>query len=272
MMTDMQHRRVALIKRPPLVRSSSPATCYQSQSRKPKKSVRFCDSLESVRLFLKTDEPQACQSDPSSPVVYTYGLRLPNWPSSVDVNTPAVRMEGVSLVDHVLNGTCTVANLAFEKHVSLHYSLDDWVTVQQVNAVYKEPIAHSAHTWDRFGFKIVLDACHETTTIYLAVKYAVAGRIFWDNNHGNNYTAKIIPKAQLNDEDSCCSSSDSDEEEEEEEEEQMKHAISLPSIVKPLLSPPLSPTTPVDMNPLWSIRHPHQHQHSVKPIHYIHSL
>lgn len=256
-MTDMHHRRVALIKRPPLVRSS-PANCYQNTiKRQQKKSVRFCDALTSVRFFLKTDEPQACQSDP---IPITYQFNLLNWPTHIS-KSPVIRLEKIELVNEQLMGTCAVSNLAFEKHVSLHYTLDNWRTLKKVNAVFKEPIMNSAHTWDRFCFKISLD-CHETTRVSLAVKYMVAGRVFWDNNQDKNYLVEIIPKNSLIQAEEEDSSS-----EEEEEEEEMK-PIAFPSFIKPLLSPPLSPTTPVDMNPLWSIRH----QHSVKPIHYIHSL
>lgn len=303
---DMAHKRVSLIKRPPLVRSCSPNlseglhrtasnASLNKHHRKPKKSVRFCDnaSLENVRLFLKTQMPKACRSDPAClNKQYTFHIRRPNWPTCAfkrrnSDGGSAVRLEDVQLskqqqqqdAQHVtLLGSIQVANLAFQKKVVVRYTLDDWNTAKEVEAQYQEPIAHSANTWDRFSFKIVLDAntnaAHES--LYLAVKYNVNGREFWDNNNHKNYQVDIVPDVELDLEDSSShssSSSDDDDdhifedcithEEEEEEPEiqelqQKLHLTNLKerydfnnaSIQKPW-SPPLSPTTPADTAPIW---------------------
>ncbi|KAI9253112.1 putative phosphatase regulatory subunit-domain-containing protein [Helicostylum pulchrum] len=250
-MTTMYHRRVALMKRPPLVRNSSPVISYI----KPKKSVRFCDeSLENVRLFLKTQMPKACQSDPTTnEPLYTYQLQLLNWPKdNKSRTTSAVRVEHLQLLNDnntvFLIGTCQVANLAFEKHVVVHYSFDDWITVNEIEATYKESIMHS---WDRFSFKIVLNTTYHNT-ICLAVKYTVLGREFWDNNQANDFKMSVVPKVQLHfDDDSCSSSSSSDEEEEVETKPSFQNRYDLNAAVQKPWSPPLSPTTPVDASPLW---------------------
>ncbi|KAF1801982.1 carbohydrate-binding module family 21 protein [Mucor lusitanicus] len=308
---DMAHKRVALIKRPPLVRSCSPNlseglhrtasnASLNKYHRKPKKSVRFCDnaSLENVRLFLKTQMPKACRSDPAClNKQYTFRIRRPNWPSSAlkrrnSDGGAAVRLEDVQLskqqqqqqdAQHVtLLGSIQVANLAFQKRVIVRYTLDDWNTAKEVEAQYQEPIAHSANTWDRFSFKIVLDAnthaAHES--LYLAVKYNVNGREFWDNNNHKNYQVDIVPDVELDLEDASSNSSSSSDDDddhifedcithEEEEEDgaqepdiqelqQKLHLTNLKerydfnnaSTQKPW-SPPLSPTTPADTTPLW---------------------
>lgn len=268
------HRRVALLKRPPLVRSSSPMTTYC----KPKKSVRFCDneSLENVRLFLKTQMPKACRSDPNYPLEYNYQLRLSNWPAHKSSRTAnPVKIEHIELITKeddtslALVGTCQVANLAFEKHVVIRYSLDHWVTVKEVNATFKEPVAHSANTWDRFGFKIVLNSMHHAhETLYLAVKYTVSGREFWDNNDNKDYKLDIVPHIQLQEDDLSSSSSSSDDEEDDENtfddcststlnNNHHRHpfdkldTIATKKPTTSVWSPPLSPTTPVDTSPLW---------------------
>ncbi|GAN02456.1 hypothetical protein MAM1_0022c01900 [Mucor ambiguus] len=304
---DMAHKRVALIKRPPLVRSCSPNlseglhrtasnASLNKHYRKPKKSVRFCDnaSLENVRLFLKTQMPKACRSDPAClNKQYTFRIRRPNWPSSAlkrrsSDGGAAVRLEDVQLskqqqqqdAQHVtLLGSIQVANLAFQKKVIVRYTLDDWNTAKEVEAQYQEPIAHSANTWDRFSFKILLDAnthaAHES--LYLAVKYNVNGREFWDNNNHKNYQVDIVPDVELDLDASSNSSSSSDDDDdhifedcithEEEDEAQepdiqeLQHKLHLTnlkerydfnnaSVQKPW-SPPLSPTTPADTTPLW---------------------
>ncbi|GAA5813021.1 hypothetical protein MFLAVUS_006487 [Mucor flavus] len=252
-MSTTYHRRVALMKRPPLVRNSSPVISYI----KPKKSVRFRDeSLENVRLFLKTQMPKACQSDPTTTPEppYTYQLHLQNWPKDHKTRTtPAVRVEHLQLLtdndNTVLIGTCQVANLAFEKHVVVHYTFDDWTTVNEIEATYKESIMHS---WDRFSFKIVLNTTLHGNTICLAVKYTTLGREFWDNNQEEDFKMSIVPKIQLHfDDDSCSSSSSSSDEEEEETKPSLRHRYDLSAAVPKPWSPPLSPTTPVDASPLW---------------------
>ncbi|CEP14654.1 hypothetical protein [Parasitella parasitica] len=303
---DMSHKRVALIKRPPLVRSCSPnlsESLHRTTSnaslnkhhQKPKKSVRFCDnaSLENVRLFLKSQMPRACSSDPAClKKQYTFHIRRPNWPSSVMVKRnndggSAVRLEDVQLLMQqqeqqqqnciTLLGSVQVANLAFQKKVNVRYTLDDWNTVKEVEAQYQEPVAHSAHTWDRFSFKIVLDAntraAHES--LYLAVKYTVAGREFWDNNNQHNYQIDIVPEVELDMSSSSSSSSyssddDDDDhifedcithEEGEDDIQELQDKLKLASLkerydfksasIQKPLSPPLSPTTPADTTPLW---------------------
>lgn len=289
-----QYRRVSLNKRPPLIRTCSPSlnslpTLHDESSNnylnqryyKPKKSVRFRDndSLENVRLFIKTQMPKACRSDPAYPKQYTYRLRRPNWPlfpghrSTVN----AVRMDDIQLDtsdDSIcLLGSIQVANLAFEKHVVVHYTLDDWVTVQQMDASYREPVPHSANTWDRFCFKISL-AEHHHQTLDFAIQYTVGGRVFWDNNENHNYKVEVIPDVLLDDNGSSSDDDDDNTFEDcidyDEEDhlliEQLRpltlkekpsslanrYSFDHANQVKPL-SPPLSPTTPVDMNPLWSV-------------------
>jgi hypothetical protein len=266
-------RRVSLNKRPPLVHTNSPILHHKTSNsslryRKPKKSVRFRDndSLENVRLFLKTQMPKACRSDPAYPKQYTYRLRRPNWPTIRTVG--AVRIEDIQLdtANDTVNlvGSIQVANLAFEKHVVVRYTLDDWTTVHEVDAAYREPVANSANTWDRFSFKITLaEHCHQT--LDLAIQYTVGGRAFWDNNQYRNYRVQVVPNVLIDD---LSSSSDDEDDDntfedcidQDELVEQMKPltlkekpgSLVFDHQVKPL-SPPLSPTTPIDMNPLWAV-------------------
>jgi hypothetical protein len=193
---------------------------------KPKKTVRFCDNatLENVRLFLKTQMPKACRSDPVYPKQYFYSLRRSNWPTERrSLFGSAVRFECIQLESEIpqdnaitLTGTCQVANISFEKRVTIRYTLDDWKTVEEIDAAYQEPVASSANTWDRFSFKIKLNASqyiHET--LHVAIKYITNGKEFWDNNHDKNYKLDLIPEVQLEIPSSDELSSSSDEEDDE---------------------------------------------------------
>ncbi|CAO3698659.1 unnamed protein product [Rhizopus stolonifer] len=182
-------------RQPPFIRSPATASI---QTKKPKKSVRFRESgsLEDVRLFLKSEMPIACQSDPICSLKRY--LNCPNWSSRA---SGPVAMEEVELVDGCeILGSCQVANLAYDKQVKIRYTLDDWVSFKEVNASFKESITDH---WDRFTFKI---ECTHVRHLHLAVQYKVAGREFWDNNLDQNYQLDIA--AQIVDDEGSSSSSD----------------------------------------------------------------
>lgn len=200
---EPSRRRVTLHKQAHVEKAREPQTVPISKSKKGK-SVRFCDTkLESVRFFLKTQKPSAVrQGDPSSlPLACPscreqVELKYPNWPT---IRTPAIqsviRIESLQLDknDNILRGRCRVANLAFEKHVTVRYTTDYWKSFHETEALYREPIGSSANTWDRFSFTIRLDDCASPNiTVYLALKYTVNDNEFWDNNDGANYQVDVI--------------------------------------------------------------------------------
>ncbi|KAG1783434.1 putative phosphatase regulatory subunit-domain-containing protein [Suillus placidus] len=124
-----------------------------------------------------------------------------------------------------LSGTLLVRNLAYEKHVAVRFTLDEWQTVSEVRAqhVVSLPslppvfsLSSSSKTtvgdlvalgadkcgWDRFSFLIHLeDYAHSlgSRVLWLAARYRVhstylgptevsgPGGEWWDNNNGRNY-------------------------------------------------------------------------------------
>ncbi|KAI7860706.1 putative phosphatase regulatory subunit-domain-containing protein [Circinella umbellata] len=170
---------------------------------KKKKVVRFYDDdkLEDIRLFLKTQKPSAIRDgDPA----LSLDLKYPNWPAKTTMSMrhlPMIRMESVQALisqQTTLIGRCRVANLAFEKHVVVRYTTDYWQSFHETAALYREPIGSSCNTWDRFTFLIDLEEFFirrrdTTTTIYLALRYTVNEKEYWDNNDGLNYQIDIIP-------------------------------------------------------------------------------
>ena len=128
----------------------------------------------------------------------------------------------------LLIGSIILRNLAFEKHVAIRFTLDDWQTVSEVGAHYVEslslippqillslPASTSADPtqkgrgWDRFTFTIRLeDYAHSLTTrtLWLAARYRTnstypepgsaqygPGGEWWDNNDGRNYRVEFRP-------------------------------------------------------------------------------
>lgn len=195
--------------------SPEPLVARKEETKEHKKTVRFCeqDKLEQVRLFLKSQKPSAVRRGDPSPSSFsqTIELKYPNWPAKTVIRSRStVRMESVQVVtdnendrqtttagEICLAGRCRVANLAFEKHVVVRYTTDYWKSYRETEAKYREPIVSSANTWDRFTFSIRLENKQDSDqpiTLFLALRYTVNDREFWDNNDGLNYQIDVIPR------------------------------------------------------------------------------
>nr|XP_061796056.1 protein phosphatase 1 regulatory subunit 3E-like [Nerophis lumbriciformis] len=189
-----------------------------SRSRSPtsQKKVRFADSLGleliSVKHFDDSDEPEVperilAKIPRSTDFNHMATTKFPRpLPQSVfmelqftspgtlpdfeqKVREVKVLLESVETDEFSLSGFVRVLNLAFEKSVSLRYSLNNWITFMDSLASY---VPHSSDgTTDRFSFKVVMPTYMENGgTLQFAIKYTVGGEDFWDNNNGNNYKVR----------------------------------------------------------------------------------
>jgi hypothetical protein len=186
------------------------------------KGVRFDSQLEHVKLFLAEQKPLAVSRDGSPtdtsgtdsefpPFIYARDDDLKERPlvmHRIDVpiapplaeDTRDVAIENIELVGTTIEGIVRVRNLAFEKWIAVRFTLDKWQTTSEVTARYKESVPDSI--FDRFMFAIKLAdvlSRAEEKTLYLAIRYSVAGREIWDNNSGRNYQVRVVrekaPKA-----------------------------------------------------------------------------
>lgn len=81
--------------------------------------------------------------------------------------------------DTFFNGTIEVKNLAYSKQVELYYKKSDGTWAVQA-ASYFGPSTAGKELW--------LVSLPAPSTSF-AVKYAVNGQTYWDNNNGSNYSA-----------------------------------------------------------------------------------
>lgn len=124
-------------------------------------------------------------------------LRLPNFPSSARLSIDKdVFLERIHLAEDLrsVRGTVRVRNLSFEKWVAVRFTLDNWITVNEVSAEHSESI--NGGTADRFTFSIKLNELlnwprgagqHETKTMFLCLRFNARETEHWDNNDGLNY-------------------------------------------------------------------------------------
>jgi Carbohydrate/starch-binding module (family 21) len=100
-----------------------------------------------------------------------------------------------------LNGTVIVENLAYEKHVGIRYTLDEWQTTNDIQAKYSNSLGQDGRKFnlDRFNFSIDLSAISEAahTSVFFCARYVVQGREYWDNNGGKNYAVGICARASV---------------------------------------------------------------------------
>ncbi|KAI4830912.1 hypothetical protein KUCAC02_002513 [Chaenocephalus aceratus] len=189
-----------------------------SRSRSPtsQKRVRFADSLGleliSVKHFDDTDEPNVPERilatlskghlhlthldtkfprTPAQPVFmelqFTNPGTLPEF--ELRVREVKVLLETVETDEYNLSGVVRVLNMAFEKSVSLRYSLNNWITFMDSLASYV-PNSTNGDT-DKFRFKIIMPTYLDNGgTFQFAIKYCVGGQEFWDNNNGINYKVR----------------------------------------------------------------------------------
>jgi hypothetical protein len=112
----------------------------------------------------------------------------------------------------VLTGTLVVRNVAYEKHVAVRFTLDDWQTTSEVLARHAASLrslppgleprtvgdaisaisTDSSALWDRFVFTIRLEdyihKLHEKV-LWLVARFSTGtgNGEWWDNNGGRNY-------------------------------------------------------------------------------------
>ena len=199
------------------------------------KNVHFDSKLEHVKLFLAEQKPLAVSRD-GSPTEDTSGtdndfpsfifgesdarsgkklvMQLPNMPPNVDLNANIALEELVLSPDSTcILGKVRLRNIAYAKWLAIRFTFDSWQTTSEVTGKYVEAIDRD---FDRFSFSIRLNdllARIEGKTLYMALRYTVAGKEFWDNNRGANYLAeftKVAPKLKASDDEKSAGSAIAD--------------------------------------------------------------
>lgn len=207
---------------------SEPNTPTQS------KAVHFDAQLEHVKLFLAEQKPLAVSRDGSPTDTSGTDNEFPDfiYGNSSDeektrknlvmhvTNMPKKRKAGadVALQELTLSSDSTsiygrvkVKNIAFEKRLAVRFTFDWWQTTSEVTAKYAQSVENN--NFDIFGFTIRLNdimARIEEKTLFLALRYTVAGREIWDNNGGENYLvrftkSRVQPQKQIPNEEDVSS-------------------------------------------------------------------
>ncbi|XP_053324156.1 protein phosphatase 1 regulatory subunit 3E [Spea bombifrons] len=199
-----------------------------------RKRVRFADSLglelESVRHFRREDMPcvplsvtHRLQTEAMRQVVGSCISReQPSWCEARHVLSPSWLSEPGTLGKQVwergawdeqtwdqrvclqsmrcescfLWGTVRVLDLAYEKRVTVRYTMDGWQSHHDTHALYAARLCHggAGHPGtDLFTFRLPLPPRdqHQAPSLLFAIRYQVGEEEFWDNNGGKNYSLSL---------------------------------------------------------------------------------
>lgn len=206
------------------------------------KIVHFDVNLEQVRHFLYSEKPSAVSSpshDYTTRPQFHWGstdsesesdsdeeedprlgyqryldrtewqISLPNFTApNVNNESRPVYVENLFLTTdkNKLIGHVAVKNFAFEKHVSIKYTLDNWKTITELVAEYNDDVRrkHRSAGYDRFSFVITMadlpqQATTGTKSLFFCVRYSCNNAEYWDNNHIANYQIDFlrVPKHKV---------------------------------------------------------------------------
>ena len=111
------------------------------------------------------------------------------------LHSQSVLLHSLEFVGNTINGIISVMNLTFEKKIVVKHTLNKWVTEKQCEARYSKKDCDNS---DKFVFQISLKETDfpqfqldEDRTMMFAVRYETGdGRIYWDNNFGQDYRLK----------------------------------------------------------------------------------
>lgn len=182
------------------------------------KNVHFDRKLEHIRHFLHSEKPLAVSTQGSPNEEYATQSEFP-WESSgrfandleLSIDLPnfvpeaqqaanegaIIKVETVYLSSdrRSLIGRVAVRNLAFEKYVSVRYTLDYWRTTSETAAAYTEDVRKKQRDdpFDRFLFNIKIDDFTGVIdkTMFFCVRYHTGGKEFWDSNGGQNFRVEF---------------------------------------------------------------------------------
>lgn len=216
--TLFEDREFDFLKTEPVRRSTSLKT-YKTPPGTPhkKKAVRFADALgldlESVRHILNLEDPPTVPKSAmrdlkitaSEEEQHTEGTKylaacFPQPGSDPGfygrVQEAKVVLENCLVDDKDMNvsGTVRVANIAYHKKVIVRYTINNWLTFEDICASYIQN-SNDGPT-DRFSFSITVPQYFSTgSRLQFAIMFSANGTTYWDSNFGHNYSVECYAKA-----------------------------------------------------------------------------
>ena len=162
--------------------------------------IHHCTPIVSLREFIKRNKLglKHAKRKENRFLNFIAPITLHFFNDKVERN--GVSLANIIFLDSSISGTVVVNNIAFDKRVSVRYTINSWESFDDIKASY----VHGTCTGktDTFSFQIFMPCAEENSVkIEFAIKYEVAGQIFWDSNFDENYQLICYRKSKLEDED-----------------------------------------------------------------------
>ena len=106
------------------------------------------------------------------------------------VNTQKACLESLRSERRALHGIVRVANIAYEKSVTVRWTVDKWQNFHESRATYV-PCSSDGST-DSFAFELPVNG----EDVEFAICYQCKGQDYWDNNRGRNYIVYSTPQKE----------------------------------------------------------------------------
>ncbi|XP_053672523.1 glycogen-binding subunit 76A [Anopheles nili] len=113
------------------------------------------------------------------------------------VREKQVNLENAAVTDPItltITGTVRVRNLDFHKSVYVRYTLDNWRSYSDLQAVYAENSCDGFS--DKFSFTLHGNSVQVGQRIEMAIRFHCRGEQFWDSNYDTNYVFQCLPITQ----------------------------------------------------------------------------
>ena len=144
------------------------------------------DSWEDFEEYNMGSANRYENSDVFAPLFY-----LP--PSSAareKAQTQKIKLESIQIFGFRILGAVLVSNLGYHKEVAIRYTLDHWDTFDELEAVYVKGSENQG--CERFSFEYEFNRDHIEDKVVFCLRYKCDAGEFWDNNHGMNYSLKLL--------------------------------------------------------------------------------
>lgn len=92
------------------------------------------------------------------------------------------------------SGSLILKNISYQKKVLIHYSTDDWQSVQTVPAVYSQSAGVTTERW----YFYTLLGKNSSKPLSFYVSYETAGHSYFDSHWGDNYRIGLDGVIDLN--------------------------------------------------------------------------
>ena len=154
----------------------------------------------SITEFLLSRTPPTPTILTRRPPMSKYNLVSRNFTSPTNIvpviYDQQILLECLYTKDATAYGTIRVHNLAFEKHVFVRVTEDEWTSYSDIQAWHS--MNHAYDNTDGFTFQICLgkwsDESQGPKRVLFAVCLKAMSQEYWDNNQNSNYVLDVLER------------------------------------------------------------------------------